>query len=88
MDLDMKKNQLLPHLFNSVTESISKILDELLLGMLEKFERVGQPMVDETYGCPVGWVHHLSTNTVIRLESIATMILILSVLAACFYAIS
>jgi hypothetical protein len=94
----MMKNSLRPHLFNHDTESISKILDELLFGLLKKFERVGQPVVDETLMCPVGWVNHLVTNSGVRMKSIDTMILILSVpkhlalsyklflLAACFYA--
>jgi hypothetical protein len=80
MDLEMKKNQLLPHLFNYDTEMISKILDKLHFGLLEKMERVGQPLVDETFGCPVGWVHHLSTNSDIRFKFLDSMIQILSVL--------
>jgi hypothetical protein len=99
MELDLKKNQLLLHHFNNYTELISKLLDELLFGLLKKLERVVQPMVDETFVHPVGWVHHLMLNIGKLLNFLDTMILILSVLrhlyvcykplfllAACFYA--
>jgi hypothetical protein len=66
MDLHMKKNQLRPHPFNYDTESIREILDEFLFCLLEKLERVGQPVIYETFGCPVGWVHHLETNIGVR----------------------
>jgi hypothetical protein len=79
MDLDMMKNQLRPHLFNQDTESISKILDEFLFGLLKKFESVGQPVVGKMFVCPMGRVHHLETYIGVRLKSFNVMILILSV---------
>jgi hypothetical protein len=67
--------------------------------LLKKFERFSQPVVHETFVCPISRVHHLETNIGVRLKSLNAMIFILSVqkhlsmsyqllllLAASFYA--
>jgi hypothetical protein len=99
MELFMKKNQLLPHPFKYDTKSIGKILDELFFGVIKKFERLGPPMVDEAFVCPMGLIPHLLKNIDKWLKSPNTMILISIVLkllsffyklrqllAPCFYA--
>jgi hypothetical protein len=86
------------HPFKYDTESIGKILDELVFGFIEEFDCLGPPMVDEAFVRPMSWVPHLVKNIDKWLKSSNTMILISIVLkllaffyklrqllATCFY---